>query len=137
VANYFVLEDDTELSGSDIKNPEQNFDQRTQEPIVTMEYTDEGQKAFAAVTKRIAERGAKILLPPGSPRDAALQRFAITLDNEIVSLATIDFRENPEGIDGRTGSQINGIGSVQDTQDLAEMLAIGPLPLDLKLLEQR
>jgi SecD/SecF fusion protein len=108
-----VLEDDSELSGSDIKNPEQNIDQQTQQPIVTMEFTDRGRKAFASATKREAQRGAGVLLPPGSPRDAAFQRFAITLDNQIVSLATIDFQENPEGIDGRTGAQINGIGSLR------------------------
>ncbi len=142
VNNYYVLEDDTELSGSDIKNPEQNTDQQTQEPIVTMEFNDEGREAFAAVTKRIAERGAESAitqLPPGATeeqREALLQRFAITLDNEIVSLATIDFRENPEGIDGRTGAQINGIGSLQETQDLAESLRIGALDIDLKLISQ-
>jgi SecD/SecF fusion protein len=139
IQRFFVLEDDSELSGSDIENPEQNVDQQTQEPIVTMEFTDEGQRAFANVTQRIAERGAEILLPPGSPpeaREQTLQRFAITLDNEIVSLATIDYRENPEGIDGRTGAQINGIGSLQETQDLAESLRIGALPIDLKLISQ-
>jgi SecD/SecF fusion protein len=106
---YFVLEDDSELSGSDIENPEQNFDQRTNEPIVTMEFTDTGRKAFAAATKREAERGSRQILPPGTPREQAFQRFAITLDDRIVSLATIDFVENPEGIDGRTGAQIEGI----------------------------
>ncbi|MGI8945137.1 MAG: protein translocase subunit SecD, partial [Thermoleophilaceae bacterium] len=136
VKRLFVLEDDSELSGSDIENPEQNVDQQTQEPIVTMEFTDKGRKAFAEVTKRIAQRGSEVILPPGSDRDAALQRFAITLDNEIVSLATIDFRENPEGIDGRTGAQINGIGDVQETQDLAESLRIGALSIDLKLISQ-
>ncbi|MGH3994842.1 MAG: hypothetical protein ACRDSN_20565, partial [Pseudonocardiaceae bacterium] len=40
VQRLFVIEDDSELSGSDIKNPEQNTDQQTQEPIVTMEFTD-------------------------------------------------------------------------------------------------
>ncbi len=136
VQRFFVLSDDSELSGTDIKNPEQNIDQNTQEPIVTMEFTDRGREAFARVTKRIAERGSNIILPPGSDRDAGLQRFAITLDNKIVSLATIDFRENPEGIDGRTGAQINGIGSIQETQDLAESLRIGALPIDLKLISQ-
>jgi SecD/SecF fusion protein len=53
-----------------------------------------------------------------------------------VSLATIDFLENPEGIDGRTGAQINGIGSLQDTQDLAESLRIGALPINLKLISK-
>ncbi len=139
VQRFFVLEDDSELSGSDIKNPEQNTDQNTQEPIVTMEFTDNGRERFANVTKRIAQRGSEVILPPGATqeqREAALQRFAITLDNQIVSLATIDFRENPEGIDGRTGAQINGIGSLQETQDLAESLRIGALPIELKLISQ-
>ena len=110
-----MLEDDAELSGAEITNPEAATDQQTQEPIVSMQFTDTGRKAFAAATKREAQRGANQLLPPGTPREQAFQRFAITLDNKIVSLATIDFAENPEGIDGRTGAQINGIGSIQDT----------------------
>ena len=136
VHNYFVIEDDSELSGADIKNPEQSFDQRTNEPIVTMDFTDDGREAFAAVTKRIAERGSELIVPPGTDRDQTLQRFAITLDDKIVSLATIDYRDNPEGIDGRTGAQINGIGNIQETQDLAESLRIGALPIELKLVSQ-
>jgi SecD/SecF fusion protein len=136
VHNYFVVEDDAELSGSDIKNPKQNTDPRTNEPIVSMEFTDDGRKAFAEVTKRIAERGSEIIAPPGTDKDNTLQRFAITLDNQIVSLATVDYRENPEGIDGRNGAQINGIGNLDDTQALAENLRIGALPIDLKLISQ-
>ena len=133
---YYVLEDDSELSGSDIKNPEQNFDPNTQEPIVTMEFTDDGRRRFANVTKRIAERGSEQIQPPGADPSQTFQRFAITLDNQIVSLATIDYLENPEGIDGRTGAQINGIGSLEDTQDLAENLRIGALPINLKLISK-
>jgi SecD/SecF fusion protein len=136
VHRYFVIEDDSELNGSDIKNPEQNFDQTTNEPIVTMEFTDHGRKAFSTVTKRIAERGSAIPIGPGGDADRTLQRFAITLDDRIVSRATIDWRENPEGIDGRTGAQINGIGNIDDTQDLAESLRIGALPIELKLVSQ-
>jgi SecD/SecF fusion protein len=136
VHNYFVIEDDSELSGADIKNPEQATDQNTNEPIVTMEFSDDGREAFAAVTKRIAERGAELIVPPGTDREQTLQRFAITLDDKVVSIATIDYRENPEGIDGRTGAQINGIGNLQDTQDLAESLRIGALPIELKLVSQ-
>jgi SecD/SecF fusion protein len=136
VQRYFVLEDDAELSGSHIENPEQNTDQRSGQPVVTMDFTDEGQQRFANVTKRIAERGSKIIVPPGQDRQAAFQRFAIALDDQIVSLATIDFVQNPEGIDGRTGAQIEGIGNLQETQDLAENLRIGSLPVDLKLVSQ-
>ncbi|HYJ00216.1 MAG TPA: protein translocase subunit SecD [Thermoleophilaceae bacterium] len=133
---YYVLEDDSELSGSDIKNPEQNVDPNTQEPIVTMEFTDNGRQRFADVTQRIADRGSEIIKEPGVPEENYFQRFAITLDNQIVSLATIDYLENPEGIDGRTGAQINGIGSLEDTQDLAESLRIGALPINLKLISK-
>ncbi len=109
VNSYYVFEDDSELSGSDIENPESNTDSQTQENVVTMDFSDKGREAFAAVTKRIAERSAEAtaLLPPGTTeeqRQQQLQRFAITLDNEVVSIATIDNRENPEGIDGRTGA---------------------------------
>ena len=136
VNQHWVLEDDSELSGADIDNPEQQLDPQTQEPIVTMEFTDQGQQAFARVTRRIAERGASILRGPGEPPAAAEQSFAITLDNQIVSLASIDFVRYPEGIDGRTGAQINGIGSLEETQDLAKSLRIGALPIELRLISQ-
>ena len=128
-----MIEDDTELSGTDIKNPKAATDQNSQ-PVVTMEFTDKGREAFARVTKRIAERGSKIIPPSGTPREQTFQRFAITLDNQIVSLATIDYVSNPEGIDGRTGAQIENIGSFQETNDLAESLRIGALPIELKLI---
>jgi SecD/SecF fusion protein len=88
------------------------------------------------VTQRIAQRGASTILPPGVARANAFQRFAITLDDRIVSLATIDFLQYPEGIDGRTGAQINGIGTIQATQDLAQSLRIGALPVKLKLISK-
>src|SRR5439155_21993046 len=107
--SYYVIEDDSELSGSDIKDPKQSFDPRTNEPIVTFNFTGKGRKAFSRVTKRVAQRGSETILPPGANRQNAFQHFAITLDDAIVSRAYIDFIENPEGIDGRTGAQINGI----------------------------
>jgi SecD/SecF fusion protein len=134
IKRFFVLEDDSELNGTDIKNPEANQDPNTKAPVVTMEFTDQGREAFARVTKRIAERGSRIIPPAGTPRDQTFQRFAITLDNKIVSLATIDYVSNPEGIDGRTGAQIENIGTIQQTNDLAESLRIGALPIELKLI---
>src|SRR3954468_7766133 len=133
---YYVIEDDSELTGSDIKDPKQSFDPRTNEPIVTFNFSDKGRKAFARVTKRVAQRGSETILPPGVNRQNAFQHFAITLDDQIVSRAFIDFVENPEGIDGRTGAQINGIGSIQETQDLAQNLRIGALPIKLKLISK-
>jgi SecD/SecF fusion protein len=134
--SYYVLEDDAELSGSDVKDPKQSFDPQTNGPIVTFNFSNKGRKAFARVTKRIAGRGQTTILAQGAPRSAAFQHFAITLDDAIVSRAYIDFLENPEGIDGRTGAQINGIGTIQETQDLAQNLRIGALPLKLKLISK-
>src|SRR3954452_25092934 len=135
-AGYYVIEDDSELTGSDIKDPKQSFDPRTNEPIVTFNFSDKGRKAFSRVTKRVAQRGSETILPPGVNRQNAFQHFAITLDDQIVSRAFIDFVENPEGIDGRTGAQINGIGTIQETQDLAQNLRIGALPIKLKLISK-
>jgi SecD/SecF fusion protein len=145
VHRFFVIEDDSELNGKEIKNPEQAFDPNTNQPLVNMEFTDKGREAFARVTKRIADRGRDCETlagvdptcpPQGSTPDDFFQRFAITLDNQIVSLATIDYQDNPEGIDGRNGASIQNIGSIQDAQDLAENLRIGALPIDLKLISQ-
>jgi SecD/SecF fusion protein len=139
IKQFTVLEDDSELNGTDIKNPEANTDPNTNEPLVQMEFTDEGREAFARVTKRIAERGSKIILRPGATqeeREQTFQRFAITLDDQIVSLATINYLENPEGIDGRTGAQIEGVGDFNAANDLAESLRIGALPIELKLISE-
>ena len=135
VKRLFVIEDDSELSGDQVKDPKQDFDQ-SQQPVVSFSFTEPGRRAFARVTKRIAQRGSKVILPPGTDPQAALQRFGITLDDKIVSLATIDFREFPEGLDGRGGTQITNIGDIEQAQDLAENLRIGALPIELKLISQ-
>jgi SecD/SecF fusion protein len=132
---YFVVEDDSALSGTDIKDPKQQTDQ-SGAPNVTFSFSGFGRRQFADTTKRIAERGAAQLLSPGTPPSNADQRFAITLDNQIVSLATVDFRQNPSGIDGRTGAEIDHIGSIQEANDLAQNLRIGALPINLKLISK-
>jgi SecD/SecF fusion protein len=86
------------------------------------------------VTKKEAERGANEVRPPGTPVDQAFQRFAIVLDGRIVSLASVSFIDNPSGIDGSNGAQINTGGSLADAQQLARTLAAGQLPLDLQLV---
>jgi SecD/SecF fusion protein len=135
---WFVLNDDPSLTGTDLKNPEQNIDQGpggSGEPIVTFDFTPRGRQAFHTVTRRIAERGLTQQIPGQSPQ-AAFQHFAIVLDNELISRPYIDFQQNPDGIDGRTGAQISGGFTIQSAQDLANFLRIGALPVKLELISQ-
>ncbi|HET6547915.1 MAG TPA: protein translocase subunit SecF, partial [Solirubrobacter sp.] len=99
------------------------------EPIVTFSFTKHGREAFQAITRRVAQRGADNAL--GQDPLQTSQHFAIALDNELVSAPYINWRENPDGIDGVNGAQISGSFTIQSAQDLAKILKIGALPLKL------
>ena len=127
---WYALRDRPALSGLDITDPKQEFDELNQ-PNVSFGFTDEGQKAFQDVTRRIAQRGAARAIGPAASEEAEQLsgRFAVVLDNEVKTRPIINFAENPDGIDGRTGAQISGgFKSVQEAQDLATFLQIGALP---------
>ena len=139
VDNWWVLKDEPVLSGSDIRNPEQNFEDGSGgPPNVTFEFSDRGRRAFAETTRAIAQRGADNAALNGGLQNpiAASHKFAIRLDNELISTPYINFRENPDGIDGETGAQISGIGNITEAQDLARLLKIGALPLRLELISR-
>jgi SecD/SecF fusion protein len=132
-SQWFVIRDRPALSGTDIKDPKPNFDQANQ-PTVTFDFSDDGREAFSDVTKEIAQRGLQNA-PPGVAGNSQLAdqysgHFAIVLDQQIKSRPIINFVENPNGIDGRTGAEINGL-SQQESQDLAKILQFGALPVDL------
>jgi SecD/SecF fusion protein len=145
VSQFFVLRDRPGLAGDEIENPEQSTDQVTNQPNVTFDFTDEGREAFHDITREIAQRGLddcftqvgpQCSTMPANQADQFAQSFAIVLDDELVSRPIINFVENPDGIDGRTGAQISGLDSLQEAQDLAEVLRIGALPVDLVLISQ-
>jgi SecD/SecF fusion protein len=137
-ASWFVIRDRPALSGDEITDPKPNFDQFNQ-PNVTFGFTDSGRSSFEDVTKAIAERGLQNA-PPGvagssQAADAYSGHFAVVLDDDIKSRPIVNFVDNPNGIDGRNGAEINGL-SLQESQDLAEILQIGALPIDLHLISQ-
>jgi SecD/SecF fusion protein len=139
VDNWWVIKDNPVLGGSDIKNPEQNFENGTGgQPIVTMEFSDKGRRAFAQTTRNIAQRGADNAAINGGLQDpiGASHHFAIRLDNDLISTPYINFRENPDGIDGSQGAQISGGFTITTAQDLARLLKIGALPLRLDLISR-
>jgi SecD/SecF fusion protein len=131
---WYVLQDNPVLRGTDIKNPEQNFDE-SGAPNVTFDFTGSGRKTWQKVTKQIAQRGAAQHLPGQDPA-AAYQHFAIRLDQDLISVPYIDYQRNPDGIDASNGSEISGGFNIRSAQRLANLLKTGALPLKLELISQ-
>jgi SecD/SecF fusion protein len=139
VDQWWVVKDNPVLGGTDIKNPEQNFEGGTGgQPIVTMEFSDRGRDAFANTTREIAHRGQDNATLNGGLQNpiAASHHFAIRLDNELISTPYINYNENPDGIDGDQGAQISGGFTLQSAQDLARLLKTGALPIRLELISR-
>jgi SecD/SecF fusion protein len=135
---WFALNDDYALSGTEITHPKQESDEFGQ-PNVTFKFTDSGRQNFQEVTRKIAQRGAASAIGPSSKETAERTsgHFAVVLDNEVKTRPIINYGENPDGIDGRTGAQISGgFNSIEDAQTLATYLQRGALPINLNLISQ-
>jgi SecD/SecF fusion protein len=126
---WYVLNDDVSLQGADIKDPVQTTDPTDGTPAVSFNFTSQGRKIWERVTKEIAHRG----------QDQAIggtgnQHFAISLDNQLISVPQIDPKDNPDGISGANGSQITGGFTLKTARDLADLLRTGALPVNLTLI---
>jgi SecD/SecF fusion protein len=133
---YYILKDDPALLGTDIKDPEQNTDSGaggSGQPNVTFNFTDTGKKKWQAMTRVIAQRGQAALLSDTDPTNVA-NHFAIVLDNKLISVPYIDPQQNPDGIDGSSGSQISGGFTLKSAQRLANLIKTGALPIKLELV---
>ncbi len=131
--SWYVIKDDPVLTGADVKNPTQSFDEGaggTGAPNVTFGFTGHGQSVFQNVTKEIAHRGQEAQLP-GVGKEAAQQHFAVVLDEQVITTPSIDYTKYPEGIDATTGSQISGGFTITSAQELAQELQSGALPIKL------
>ncbi len=134
--SFYVLNDDPAMSGTEIRNPQQGFQEGGSGlPDVNFEFTPSGRKIFEQVTRKISERGANAQLP-GVTKQLALQHFAIVLDEQVITAPSIDFTVYPEGIDATNGSQITGGFTITSAQNLASELQSGALPLHLELISQ-
>jgi SecD/SecF fusion protein len=135
---WFALKDNPALSGTEITNPKQEVDESGL-PNVTFSFTDSGRQAFQEVTRQIALRGAASAIGPSSEEtaEATSGHFAVVLDNEVKTRPIINYAQNPDGIDGRTGAQISGgFTGIGDAQNLASFLQRGALPINLNLISQ-
>jgi SecD/SecF fusion protein len=136
--SWYVLNDNPVLTGADVTNPQQGFDEGnggTGQPNVTFGFTSHGKGVFENVTKTIAHRGQEALLP-GVGKEAAQQHFAVVLDGQLITTPSIDFTKYPEGIDSSNGSQISGGFTITSAQNLANELQSGALPIKLALISR-
>ncbi len=140
---WFTLHDEYALSGSGITEPKQEYQPGSGEPNVAFKFTDQGRENFQNVTRQIAQRGQAQAIGPATSNEEAgalSGHFAVILENEVQSRPIINFRENPDGIDGRQGAQISGGFSgehgLEQAQELATTLQIGALPIDLHLISE-
>jgi preprotein translocase subunit SecD len=109
-----VLKKQVLVSGGDLSNAQTGFDQRTSEPVVNFQFNTAGSRKFAQATT-----------------EGVGQRFAIVLDNQVISAPVIR-----EPITGGQG-QISGSFTVQSANDLAVLLRAGALPAPLTVVEER
>jgi SecD/SecF fusion protein len=131
-----------ELTGEDLNasGTRQDFGQNG-EPIVLLQFTNEGGDKFHDITRELSQRGAQEAALAGvTDRDQArafAQSFAIVLDNEIRSYPIIDFTD-PDLVDGIAGgsAQITGLDSLQEAKDLALVLQTGALPVEFVQVER-
>lgn len=125
-AQFYVLHDDVALRGSDITNPQQSTDQGGN-PAVTFGFNSTGNNAFQNVTGQIARRGQDVSTL-GQTLD---QHFAVALDDQLLTVPSIDFKQYPDGIIGGNGADITGGLTKQSAKDIATEFRSGALPVRL------
>ncbi len=131
-AGYYVIRDRVALTGDEISNPLASTTQ-TGSPDVTFGFKGKGANAFQNVTGQIATR-ASLDSPPGQ---ALNQHFAIALDNQLVSVPSIDYKQFPEGIPASGGSEIFGGFTTTTADQLATQLRLGALPVKLTQISEQ
>jgi preprotein translocase subunit SecD len=102
------------ITGRDLKKSSLQFNTQSGEPEVGIQFTPEGAKKFADVTKRLIGK-----------------RLAIFLDNVVVTDPTV----NTEIADGQ--AVITGSFTVDAAKQLAIQLNAGALPVPVKIVEKR
>jgi SecD/SecF fusion protein len=148
--SFYVLNDNPVLSGEDINNPQQSYQNEgagsgnlleggknegadSGQPDVTFGFSAHGRAVFERITKEIAERGENEQLP-GVSKAEALQHFAIVLDEQVITAPSIDYTQYPNGIDASDGSEITGGFTLASARNLADELQSGALPIKLELI---
>ena len=119
-------QDNVAVSSSDITNPHASTDQAGN-PDVQFDFNPAGKTAFQNVTDQIAHRGQDV----STIGQQFNQHFAVALDNQLLTVPSIDYTVYPDGITGGNGADITAGLTRQSAHQLATMLREGPLPVKL------
>lgn len=103
----------TNLTGADLESADVTFESNTGSPVISLQFTEEGGKKFAEITKRNIG-----------------QQLPILLDNQIISAPKVE-----EEINGGK-AQISGSFTIDEAKNLAIQLNAGALPVPVNLIQQ-
>jgi len=104
----------TGLSGKQLERAQVNFNQQNGQPIVSIQFNNEGKDLFKEITER--SKG---------------KRVAIFLDGDIISAPTVQAVIR----DGR--AEISGGFTLLEAKDLSQRLNAGALPVPIKLVQEQ
>jgi SecD/SecF fusion protein len=127
-ARFYVLRGPPGMSGAALTNPHVRAAPGTGSPDVAFDFTARGRRAFQALTATEARRGSLV----SGLGQTLNQHFAVALDNQLITVPFIDFKQYPDGINGDRGADIAGNLTTRSARDLAILLRFGPLPADFR-----
>jgi SecD/SecF fusion protein len=104
------------LSGDNVVQAYTDSDQNTGKILVSLRMDGEGAKTWAALTTKAAQ--------------ASNREIAITLDGEVISCPGVN-----EPITGGS-SQISGSFTLEEAKDLANLLEVGKLPAETRIIQE-
>lgn len=111
---FFNQFEKTELTGKQLERALVQFDPQTNEPVIALEFDNEGRDLFAALTK-----------------DNVGQVLAIFLDDYPIAMPKI----NSPILDGR--AVMTGGFDLEEAKQTAIQLNAGALPIPIEIIEQR
>jgi hypothetical protein len=123
---WFALAGTPPITNAAVARAEASTDPAVDEPVVLVSLTAEGRRTFRELTRAVAQRGADEAL--GADPVQSSQHLAIVVDDRIVSVPYVNWRANPDGIDGAEGVQVAGGLTPESARTLAAVLCAGPLP---------
>lgn len=110
------LRQEAPLNGDHVIQAYEDSDQNTGKIVVSLRMDGEGAKTWAAMTTKAAQ--------------ASNREIAITLDDEVISCPGVN-----EPITGGS-SQISGSFSLEEAKDLANLLEVGKLPAETRIIQE-